>query len=379
MTNSVSNRGLHRAVSELREAVQALGGFAMCSLDGRHCSRCGRPLTDPASRQLGIGPVCNALTTKLAASAKIPANYPLAMITAYRIQEMSCEAPDTRTKSLIDSVAGAVAKLVLENANYAASIDGYDKPNVPAMHAVGSDNRLIIQAIDTVLSFRHLEREFKISLIRLVKELGYVGVAGVMAGHGSTGPSKLSFNKISGLLSLTGSKNKPGIAAIREVCRKVNISTYPAFMVTVAGHDALKLVEIALEYWPMLDEQACTVDAIVRDINQWVLDHPPAAMPARQIAQATARTNHLATGTSPYVSVRVIDSQKVGVTIHNFDWKGHACPGMVSKIKADIHPKQRKYDGNTREWVIYEMTNDEAISTVEAFAKQFNLECVVNS
>jgi hypothetical protein len=52
---------------------------------------------------------------------------------------------------------------------------------------------------------------------------------------------------------------------------------------------------------------------------------------------------------------------------------------MVSKIKADIHPSQRRYKGDTCEWVISKMPNDEAISTVELFAKQFNLECVLRT
>lgn len=381
-TNTVRQNS-RQALKDLHAAIEALGGFAVSSMDGRHCSRCGRPLTDHASRQLGIGPVCNALTTKLAASARIPANYPMATITSFRIQEMSCGVPDAKTATLIDAVAKSVATLVLENASFAASVDGYDKAGVPEMHAVGSDNRLIIQAVDTILSFQRLDREFKGVLIRLVKELGYVGVAGVMAGHGSTGPSKLSFNKISGLLTLTGSKNKPGIMAIREVCRKVNFTTYPVFACTVGGHDALKLVDVALEYWPMLDEQTGTVETVVKEIKEWIAANPPVVATVAYNNVGSSRlpsqpTTHGA-GIVPYVSVRVIDSQSIGVTIQNFNWKSHSCPGMVSKIKADIHPSQRRYKGDTCEWVISKMPNDEAISTVEMFAKQFNLDCVVNS
>jgi len=370
MTTSTGNKRQNTSASlaALRDAVAALGGFALSCFDARHCSRCSRPLTDPASRQLGIGPICNALTTKLAASAKIPANYPLAVITCFRLQEMSSGVPNPELGALIDSVAKAVTVLVMENAAHAADLDGYK--DCQDMHAIGSDNRLLIQAVDTILSFQKLEREFKRTLIRLVKELGYVGVAGVMAGHGSTGPSKLTFNAVTGSLSLTGSMNKPGMMAVREACPKAIFSTYPAFLCTVGGHAALKLIDVALEYWPMLQDS--DVQGLQSEIRNWQSQNKPVPVPA----YAAVVTRPAPTGFAPYVSLRVIDGSNVGVTIQNFDWKGHACPGMVNKIKADINPKNRKYDGLRKEWVI-KLPQSEAIATVESFAKQFGLELAI--
>lgn len=378
MSKDCAHSKQRASVRALEAAVNALGGFALSTFNGRQCSRCGRPLTDPASRQLGIGPICNTLTTKLAATAKIPANYPLAVITASFIAEelvatnQQSVHTDPRHASLIADVAVAVSNLVVENAGEAAANDGYK--NQAFMEAIGSDNRLIIRAIDTVLSFRGVNRELRVSLIRLVKELGYVGVAGVMAGHGSTGPSKLSFNVISGILTLTGSKNKPGILALRENIYGGKLGTYPSFSYAVNAHDALKLVEIAMEYWPMLDESV-DVGNLTQQVETWIAAHPRAvAVNTKPVAKVAAKNL-----VGPYVSVRVIDGRNIGVTIQNFDWKGGKCTGMVNKIKADISPKRRKYDGQTREWKISETPSDESIQTVIEFAKQYELEVQVTA
>jgi hypothetical protein len=368
------------SVRSLELAVEALGGFALSTFNGRQCSRCGRPLTDPASRQLGIGPVCNALTTKLAAIAKIAANYPMAVITASFIAEelvvpSSDHQPvhaDPSHAKLISAVAVAVSNLVVENAAQAAAADGYK--DQAFMEAIGSDNRLIIRAIDTVLSFRGVGRELRVALIRLVKELGYVGVAGVMAGHGSTGPSKLTFNVVSGTMTLTGSKNKPGIMVLREQVSRGKLVTYPCFSYVANAADAIKLMDIALEYWPMLDESVDVV-ALTQQVKDWIIAHPPMAAPVYAKAASAPQT----TPGSPYVSVRVIDGMSIGVTIQNFDWKGYRCTGVVNRIKADINPKRRKYDGMTREWKISDTPFEEAVQTVTEFAKQFDLEVVTVS
>lgn len=233
---------------------------------------------------------------------------------------------------------------------------------------------MIIQAVDTVLSFRRLDREFKGVLIRLVKELGYVGVAGVMAGNGSTGPSRLSFNRISGILELTGSRNKPGIAAIREACPKVKVATYPAFMCRVSGHDGLKMIDVALEYWPMLEET--NVSDLVVQINEWVSANQQ--QPAMMATNTSPSHTIPASGANglPYVVLREIVAGKVGVTIKNFNWKNPSCSGIVYKIKADIGPKQRSYDSVNSEWLV-KMSKDDAVNTFGAFAAQYGLDFCV--
>lgn len=261
---------------------------------------------------------------------------------------------------------------MFENAAHAAQVDGYDASG-DGMSAVGSDNRLIIMAIDTILSFNGLAKEFRVALIRLVRELGYVGVAGVMAGHGSTGPSKLAFDKATGILTLTGSKNKPGLSALLSAIRDGKFTTYPIFSFTAKGHGALKLMELAMEYWPMLDDSV-NPSTLTAEINEWIAANTVATTPSSPLAVQTVGVSD---PTLPYVSLRVIDARSVGVTIENFDWRGGKCTGMVNKIKADVSPKQRRYDGNRREWMIT-MAQDEAIRLVGSFAAQFGLEMAVN-
>jgi hypothetical protein len=299
----------------------------------------------------------------------------MAIITAFRIPLMSSGVPGKQTAELIEATAKAVSDLVIENAGYAAAVDGYDKTGIEG-YAVGSDNRLIIQAVDTILSFRHLDREFKIALIRLVKELGYVGVAGVMSGNGSTGPSALKFSMHSGILELTGSRNKPGIAAIKEVCPKVKVATYPQFMCRVTGHDGLKMIDVALEYWPMLEET--NVSELTVQIKEWIAANPLYVPVAKPVAPNNSAHSIPASGQSgaPYVVLREIDGEKVGVTIKNFNWKNPSCPGIIYKIKAEIGPKQRTYDSVNLEWVVKMQKND-AINTFSAYAAQFGLEISV--
>ena len=59
----------------------------------RHCSRCGDSLSDPISREIGVGPVCLKKDSVLLAKAQ-PANYPQALIFALTMRD-DMLAPET--------------------------------------------------------------------------------------------------------------------------------------------------------------------------------------------------------------------------------------------------------------------------------------------
>ena len=176
------------------------GSFGSSHNEYRYCSRCESPLTDPASWERGVGPVCARKDTSIYAKT-IPVNFTLA--TAF-----ACGVSVSTLPAELQPVWTRVMDRLLKKASAA----GVSNENF--MAAVGQDVRSLAKLIDWMLSFRQTPTN-KQHMIQLVKYLGFVGLASVLAGTASTGEAKVWFE--GGRCYLRGSSNKNGWAAFRKL------------------------------------------------------------------------------------------------------------------------------------------------------------------
>jgi hypothetical protein len=326
--------------NNIAKLVASLGGITRSCNDVRHCSRCNQPLTDPASWERGIGPICAKKDTHLFAKT-IPANFTLA--TAHAIGVKIDMLP-----AAVRPVWTALHDFLFEKSesamNAAANAGNF------TFHFSGEDCRQIAKVIDFMLSFA-MDRDNKHHLIQIVKHLGFIGLAGVLSGQSSTGEAELKFEN--GKLFLTGSSNKAGFNAMRVihgivVPRKRAGGAYEA---PAAQYE--KFIAACMEFWPCFDGK---VDEIVEQCKAWIAANPVAVAAQKQL-----------TGKP----VAHIINRSTDFTL-KFDWNKAVTRRLVDEIK-NIPAKERSYDAASKLWAINKQHRD---SIVKLFGEHYDiLEC----
>jgi len=153
----------------------------------RNCARCGHELTDAASMEVGIGPICRKLDSALLATL-IPADVPTAQTVFHNgLETAQVPAICFHTLALVETVMKA---------------------------GETNDWRETVKRIEWLLSFSigNTNRE---TLIKTVECLGYIGLASLWRGEAATGPSTVVFEN--GRLWLVGPRNKAGTKALRAI------------------------------------------------------------------------------------------------------------------------------------------------------------------
>lgn len=294
------------------------GTFGRSHNEVRHCSRCELPLTDPASWERGVGPICAKKDTLLYTKT-IPVNFTIATLMAMgiKVENLPEEGRKVWTR-MVDVLLTKAQDAGHTNANF--------------MAAVGQDVRSVAKIIDWMLSFR-MDRATKSALILLVKSLGFVGLASVLAGNASTGDTKVSFEN--GRCCLRGSSNKPGWAAFRQV----QGATYPrrrgsSEPFTVPATFVNRFAEIASEFWPCFED--AQLDEVRLQAAAWLAAQLPAPKPEVAVQAYVGPVATLAKRSDDY-SLR-------------FDWVNGKTPEIVAAIKVQIPSGLRSYDPATRMW-----------------------------
>jgi hypothetical protein len=159
------------------------------SATARTCCRCGKDLTDAASLEVGIGPICRKLDNALLA-ATIPADLVSARDMFAKVNTAKL---DTTTADTLGNLEAALC----------------DPANEGCL-----DWRTEVKRIEWVLSFPTTTSNVTF-LTAVVRALGYVGVASLLAGDASTGKATVAFE--TGRLFLRGSKNVAGAAAFKKL------------------------------------------------------------------------------------------------------------------------------------------------------------------
>lgn len=308
MTNTTTN---------LNSLLAGFGKLTRSCNDVRHCSRCNQPLTDPASWERGIGPICAKKDTHLFAKT-IPANYAMASIHLLNVDVNML--PET-----IQNVWNSLVGLVLEKMQAASKGTAENDYLI-----TGEDCRLIAKAIDFMLSF-DIASTPKRDMIQVVKHLGFVGLAGVLSGESSTGEAELKFEN--GKLFLKGSSNKAGF----NVMRRIPGITIPrkrgggAYEAPAAQYE--KFIAAVMEFWPCFDGK---VDDIVNECKAWIAVNPV----------KVAEQNKLITGKP----VATITNRSNDFTL-GFVWDASVSRRLVDEIKT-IPYKERSFDIISKLWTI---------------------------
>ena len=206
----------------------------------RSCSRCGRELTDSASRECGVGPVCRRKDNAIFAR-QIPANLTLALTTVL----------DFTADNFHAEIAGnfeSVRAEFVRKTEAARREHGADQmPAIP-----GGDFRDTVDWLDMSLSYR-TSTQHRLRVINLIDELGYVSLASVLRGEACMSPATLEIEGERVLLK--GKSNKAGWKAMKQSFgSNVKTPRYRGDSTPYSVHvsKAEKFVELALKHWPFM-------------------------------------------------------------------------------------------------------------------------------
>lgn len=314
-----------------------------CDNTPRHCSRCQAALDDIASRNLGYGPVCAKKNSHLMAKA-ISANYPQALIFALSVNPSEL-APET-----VETWQTANKRLLV-----CAERASKNSTDMFSMSESGEDLREIIRACDFLCSFDHPSREIRSYMIQIIRALGYIGLAGVIAGQASTSASKIWFENgrvyMTGLGNTSGWRTMKKIPGIMTPRFRGDRSPYSAPVSSMkAFFDAVQT------HWPMYEGDIAVIEM---EANTWLAIQPTPvqvdvlmakAVPLPDLRSAQAPK---APGQSPglkKVNEAVITLRSEDAVLR-FNWvRGANMFGFMAALKGVCAPKERSYNPVTKEW-----------------------------
>ena len=289
-------------------------GFGHSSQGSRHCFRCDLPLTDAASLNEGIGPICRKLDNAVLARL-IPSNLPEA-VNAFKLVDVLNLAPDT--------VRGF---LVLESALTAS-----DAPT-------REDWREVAKRIEWMLSFAQTYQNTE-RLKTLVLSLGYVGLVALWNGEAATGKASVLFNAVhpgpdqltqiphigGWRLFVSGPKKKAARFALKKIPGSTFHQATPfvkaGWSVPACQHEAFRLAVI--KHYPNFEGLDLAIKAAKESL---VL---PPGVSVTQI--------------QPLVLITEVEGQLKVKTPYN--------PDFVTDLKNTIPVYGRKWDPIERVWVV---------------------------
>lgn len=206
----------------------------------RQCSRCRMELTDAASRECGVGPICRGKDNAIFAR-QMNANVAVASALFLSIEPgelgRGCEGFEPIRETFIDKVC----RLQVSN----------DDITNLVLH--GEDFRKVVDWLDYSLSF-HVSWAYRNKVIQIVDSLGYRALAGVLRGDVCMSPAKLYIEGTS--IKLEGKACKPGWKAMRLGVPGVKLPRYRGDKTPYQASvkHAEKFIELALSHWPFIDE-----------------------------------------------------------------------------------------------------------------------------
>jgi hypothetical protein len=293
----------------------------------RQCSRCGQELTDPASREAGVGPICRKKDNHLYAKS-IAANFAGSTMCIMSVKMENLQ-PETRTRF------EAMKMALLKRAEKATRRN--DDPTL--LHLTGEDVRKIIRELDWLLSYR-TDNLTKTLLVNCVRHLGYVGLAGVLSGKAATSEAEIWFDAASGRVGLKGLGCTDGYRAMSRIQGIVkpryrgDRNPYSAPAVHCEA-----FLNVVSEFWPCYKGD---VSEVLGQATAWIAAQPVPVVVA-PIAAVKPTVNVLGLPVSN-VTVRPLE-----FTV-TFPWV-QGTLNVIAKIKG-INYKHRTYNPGTKAWTI---------------------------
>lgn len=292
----------------------------------RSCSRCGKPLEDFASCEAGVGPICRNKDNHLY-SKTIRGDYSTAaaLVLAFCSDGLHADirsAFEAMREDLVNKLFSATT-----SSTYEACASGT---------VSGVDLRKFIKKIDWMLSYR-MPSDQRLDLIRIVHKLGYVALAGVLAGRSSTGTSAIGFDATTGMLTLKGSFIKPGYRAMHQIqgakLPNNRMASDKTIYVPAQFHE--KFAEVVTEFWPCFNEQ---MNEVIGQAKAWVESNRtvPSAASVSVVAP------------KPYAVL----TERRNDYVVSFPWIGAETYRVVGEIKDRIAPRSRSYNPGDRTWTV---------------------------
>lgn len=313
----------------------------------RECSRCGKELTDPASRECGVGPVCRKKDNHLYAKL-IEANIPMA--TALFMGTHPEELPgDTieRYQVAKDSFIKKMAELQSQN------------EDETVMKLTGADFREEVRSLDFILSFS-LEPATKNKLVGIVRHLGYVGLAAVLSGEASKGKARVWFE--AGRIHLQGTGCTPGYHKMKRI-PGIQVPRWRGSKTpySAPASQAEVFLGVVIEHWPMYEG---SLDDLRTEVLSWTKKNKGAI---KRENAALAQENLLSLDTTASLTIRSHDF------VLSFKWlnNGADVKGMINNLKK-ISSKERAYNPATKNW----MFRKQHLSTVKDIVSSVYKEVV---
>jgi hypothetical protein len=291
-------------------------GYALKNYGSRCCVRCGKDLTDAASMNEGIGPVCRKLDNKLLATC-IPAD--------------------------IQAARGAFALLDMSNVDPASSncLNNVAEALFEGAAAKRTDWRVEVKRLEWVLSFPLNVRYAQVALTQVVRALGYVGLAALWEGKASTGEATVTF--ANDRLHVVGPRNADFRAAIKRVYgwrfHGAANGMQPSWSLPVAQADQFAL--LVQTYYPNHDA-SLLAQAVKEAQDAHALAQAQVAPPVAQEAS--------------HVALKVPNMNKVRIVPNGMEWVNVFSPfnaSFVSELKFVLPSKMRRWNPVEKCWEVH--------------------------
>jgi len=172
----------------------------------------------------------------------IPANYAVAVVHLLSLRDGS----DLHEEAV--STFTSMRKTLLKRAEKAAQANN----DALELKLRGQDLRKIVTQLDFLCSFDHHAGSAKGKIIEIIRSLGYVGLAGVIAGEASTSPAKLYFRN--GRVYLEGLGNTSGWRTMKRIPGIITPKgrgDRTPYSVPAAQFEPFKVAVMA--HWPLFD------------------------------------------------------------------------------------------------------------------------------
>lgn len=188
-------------------------------IGSRHCSRCGMELTDAASMEAGIGPICRKMDNYLLATM-YPANLPAARDALYRVQMDRFQDVLTPTFVKIEE----------------------------ALHSDAPEFRSTVKRIEWILS-HPISSADRAAWYDVVTALGYIALVSMWKGEAASGQATITFD--SGRIYFKGPRNKAGAKALKTVKGYRFHGTSKMWSFPVTSSENLGALGMAISiHWP---------------------------------------------------------------------------------------------------------------------------------
>lgn len=183
----------------------------------RNCSYCGLGLTDAASKNYGIGPICRKMQNHVLA-ALIPADV---FMARFLLAQLDKEGLSEKPLSTVEALEKDLQK------------------------TDNKDWRKACSRVEFLLSFPlpNAKREV---LINVVEALGYLSLASLLKGHAAKGEALITFEN--GRLFVKGPRNKAGNTTLKAIPGRKYHGADKRWSVPAEAVEAFKMA--IWKHWP---------------------------------------------------------------------------------------------------------------------------------